>query len=65
MGLLKLNASPAGGAKIMRIVMAHLIRYGPSGVPNGRVDAQKRGKGRTPCLWTKFRTLIPREQLGD
>ena len=44
--------------------MAHLIQYGPSGVPNGRVDAQKRGKGRTPCLWTKVRTLISLEQLG-
>ena len=48
--ILKLNASPAGGARIMRIVMAHLTKYGPSGVPKGRVDAQKRGKGRTPCL---------------
>ena len=48
----------------MRIVMAHLMKYGPSGVPNGRVDAQKRGKGRTPCLLNKVRSLIPLERLG-
>lgn len=35
---------------IMMVVMAHLKTYGPRAVPNGRVDAQKRGKGRTPCL---------------
>ena len=31
-------------------VNAHLVKYGPSGVPNGLVEAQKRGKGKTPCL---------------
>lgn len=44
----KLKASPAGGARIMRMVMPHLRRYGPTGVPKGRVVAQKRGQGRTP-----------------
>jgi hypothetical protein len=48
--LLKLNASPAGGASIITTVKVHLTKYGPSGVPKGRVDAQKRGQGRTPCL---------------
>ena len=48
--LLKLKASPAGGAKIIRKVRIHLTKYGPKGVPNGRVDAQKRGYGSTPCL---------------
>lgn len=52
--LLKLNASPAGGATIMMIVTIHLIRYGPSGVPKGFVDAQNLGYGRTPCLSTNF-----------
>lgn len=48
--ILKLKASPAGGARIIRIVRDHLTKYGPSGVPNGLVDAQNRGQGRTPCL---------------
>ena len=48
----------------MRIVMAHLTRYGPSGVPNGCVDAQKRGKGRTPCLRIKVKVLIPLKKVG-
>ena len=48
--LLKLKASPAGGARIMSTVKAHLTAYGPRGVPSGRVEAQKRGHGRTPCL---------------
>jgi len=48
--LLKLNASPAGGANIIMMVIAHLIKYGPIGVPNGLVDAQNSGHGRTPCL---------------
>lgn len=50
---MKLKASPAGGARIMRIVSAHLTKYGPSGVPKGRVEAQKRGKGSTPCLLSR------------
>lgn len=48
--VLKLNASPAGGARIIMTVRAHLTRYGPAGVPNGLVEAQNRGNGRTPCL---------------
>lgn len=46
---MKLKASPAGGAKIMSTVMAHLSRYGPSGVPKGRVDTQNGVQGSTPC----------------
>ena len=34
----------------MRTVIVHLTKYGPSGVPKGLVEAQKRGKGKTPCL---------------
>lgn len=40
---MKLNASPAGTAKMTMTVRIHLIRYGPAGVPNGFVDAQNRG----------------------
>lgn len=47
--LLKLKASPAGGAKIIMIVRSHLTKYGPRGVPSGFVEAQNRGQGRTPC----------------
>lgn len=60
---IKLNASPAGGARIMRIVRAHWAIYGPNGVSNGRVDAQKRGKGRTPCLRIEVSLSIPREMV--
>lgn len=48
-GLPKLKASPAGGPTIMMTVTSHLTKYGPSGVPNGLVDAQNSGQGRTPC----------------
>ena len=41
--VLKLNASPAGGARMTITVRTHLRRYGPRGVLNGRVEAQKRG----------------------
>jgi len=47
----KLNASPAGGAKIMMRVKAHFKKYGPSGVPKGRVEVQNLVNGRTPCLY--------------
>lgn len=50
MSILKLNASPAGGAMIMITVRAHFKKYGPKGVPNGRVEVQNLVKGRTPCL---------------
>jgi hypothetical protein len=45
---MKLNASPAGGAKIIRMVKNHFNTYGTRGVPNGLVDPQTRGQGRTP-----------------
>ena len=45
--------------------MAHLMRYGPNGVPNGRVDAQKRGKGRVPCLRITVNLLIPLEKVSE
>ena len=61
--ILKLKASPAGGARIMRTVIAHLTRYGPNGVPKGRVDAQKGGKGRTPCLQITVRIPISLEKI--
>lgn len=48
--ILKLKASPAGGARIITIVNAHFKTYGPKGVPNGFVDVQKLVHGRTPCL---------------
>ena len=38
--VLKLNASPAGGAMITTVVRNHFSRYGPRGVLNGFVDAQ-------------------------
>lgn len=34
----------------MRTVMHHFRKYGPNGVPNGRVDTQNLGNGITPCL---------------
>ena len=48
--VLKLKASPAGGAIITTTVRMYFSRYGPSGVLKGFVDAQNRGKGITPCL---------------
>lgn len=48
--ILKLKASPAGGARIITIVNAHFKAYGPKGVPNGFVEVQKLVHGRTPCL---------------
>lgn len=46
----KLKASPAGGARIIKTVVAHLTPYGPRGVPNGQVEVQNEVNGRTPCL---------------
>lgn len=46
---MKLKASPAGGARIIRRVKAHFKAYAAMGVLNGLVDAQARGYGRTPC----------------
>ncbi len=40
---IKLNASPAGGARIIKTVKAHFKAYGARGVPNGRVDAHTFG----------------------
>ncbi len=40
---MKLNASPVGGARIMRKVKDYFKRYGRSGVAKGRVEAQARG----------------------
>lgn len=45
---MKLKASPAGGATIMRTVKPHFRPYAARGVPNGRVEPQTRGQGRTP-----------------
>lgn len=53
------NASPAGTARITRTVRAHLVKYGPIGVPNGLVDAQNCGQGSTPC---RPHSLINREE---
>lgn len=39
----------------MMIVNAHFTKYGPRGVPKGRVDVQKLVQGRTPCLSHKYR----------
>lgn len=41
--VMKLKASPAGGARIMPKVESHFTRYGPAGVLKGLVDAQNRG----------------------
>ena len=49
MYLPKLKALPVGIAKIIRMVIAHFTKYGKAGVPNGFVDDQRPGKGRTPC----------------
>ena len=51
MSIRKLNASPTGGARIIRIVKAHWNTYGPSGVAKGRVEDQNFGQGNTPCLY--------------
>jgi hypothetical protein len=47
-----LNASPAGGARIISTVKLHFTKYGPSGVPNGLVEVQNEVKGKTPCLYS-------------
>ena len=47
----KLNASPAGGARIINIVNPHWNTYGPRGVAKGRVEDQNFGHGNTPCLY--------------
>lgn len=46
----KLKASPVGIARTIKAVIAHMKRYGPRGVPNGFVEAQKLVNGKTPCL---------------
>lgn len=43
----------------MMIVMNHLMKYGPSGVPNGRVLTQNLGNGITPCLFRWFQYICP------
>lgn len=48
--VLKLKASPEGIARMTSAVIAQLKAYGPMGVPNGFVDAQKFVQGKTPCL---------------
>lgn len=45
----KVNASPAGTARMRRAVKAQITRYGPSGVPKGCVETQNLVKGNTPC----------------
>lgn len=34
----------------MMTVRNHFTKYGPRGVPKGRVEVQNAVKGRTPCL---------------
>lgn len=46
----KLNASPAGIARIIKIVIPNWKIYGPRVVPKGLVDTQKSVNGMTPCL---------------
>lgn len=46
----KLNASPVGIARIIKIVIQNWKMYGPRVVPKGLVDAQKLVNGNTPCL---------------
>ena len=45
-----MNASPAGTARMRRAVKAQMTKYGPNGVPKGRVETQNLVKGKTPCL---------------
>ena len=46
----KVNASPAGTARMRSAVRAQMTKYGPSGVPKGRVETQNLVQGNTPCL---------------
>jgi hypothetical protein len=45
----KVNASPAGTARMRSAVRAQMTKYGPSGVPKGCVETQNLVKGNTPC----------------
>lgn len=44
----KVNASPAGTARMRSAVRAQMTKYGPSGVPKGCVETQNLVKGNTP-----------------
>lgn len=58
---MKLNASPAGGATIMRTVKPHFKPYAARGVPNGRVEPQTLGQGRTP--WRPHSRMIREDPM--
>lgn len=45
----------------MMIVTNHLMKYGPSGVPNGRVLTQNLGNGITPCLIVNVSMYLSRK----